>query len=137
MEVLESYGVPVFAFGQDEIPAFWSRSSGLLAPLSTDDPALIAKSARVRDELGLAGGQLVTNPIPKDAEIPARELEPIIDEAIKTASNQGIVGKAVTPFLLGKILDLTQGRSLVANIALIRNNARLAARIAVEFGNKG
>lgn len=135
LEVLETLGVPVFAFGQTEIPAFWSRSSGLMAPLNTNDPAIIAKSALMRQELGLGGGQLITNPIPADAEIAAEELAPVIEAAIRAAENLGITGKAVTPFLLGKVLELTEGRSLTANIELVRNNARLAARIAREFSN--
>jgi pseudouridine-5'-phosphate glycosidase len=130
LEVLETLGVPVIAFGQDELPAFWSRTSGLRAPLRLDDPAAIAASHRMRARLGLAGGQLVANPVPEADEIPAATLAPLIDQALAEAAAQGIVAKAVTPFLLDRIFRMTAGRSLAANIALVLNNARLAAAIA-------
>ena len=133
LEVLETYGVPVIAVGQDELPAFWSRSSGLAAPLRMDDPAEIARAHRLRGALGIPGGQLVANPIPTKAEIPASLLAPHIEQALREAEDQGIDAKAVTPFLLSRIFDLTEGRSLEANIELVLNNARLAARIAVEL----
>lgn len=132
LEVLETLGVPVIAFGQNALPAFWSRDSGLAAPLRMDDPALIAASAILRESLGLGGGQLVVNPIPADHEIPREVMVPIVETALHDAAARGITAKAVTPFLLEHIYDLTQGRSLQANIALVLNNARLAARIAVE-----
>jgi pseudouridine-5'-phosphate glycosidase len=130
LEVLETLGVPVIAYGQDALPAFWSRDSGLRAPLRMDTPAEIAAAARMRARLGLAGGQLVTNPIPHAAEIPRETLAPLIEAAIAQARDQGIRGKALTPFLLQAILDATAGASLEANVALVRNNARLAAEIA-------
>jgi pseudouridylate synthase len=130
LEVLETLGVPVIAFGQDEFPAFWSQESGLKAPLRLDDPAAIARSFRMRRALGLPGGQLIGNPVPPEAEIARAQMDPVISEATAEAARQGITGKAVTPFLLGHILTLTQGRSLATNIALVRNNARLAAAIA-------
>ncbi|WP_287882679.1 MULTISPECIES: pseudouridine-5'-phosphate glycosidase [Paracoccus] len=133
LEVLETLGVPVIAFGQDQLPAFWSRESGLAAPLRMDDPAQIAASARLRRELGLSGGQLVVNPIPPEAEIPRAEMIPVVEQALAEAEAQGIAAKAVTPFLLQRIFELTQGRSLDANIALVLNNARLAARIAAAM----
>lgn len=133
LEVLETLGVPVVAVGQDELPAFWSRSSGLRAPLRMDDPAEIAAAHRMRAALGLPGGQLVANPIPATDEIPASTLAPLIERALREAEAQGIAAKAVTPFLLSRIFDLTGGRSLEANIALVLNNARLAARIAAEL----
>ena len=136
LEVLETLGVPVIAVGQDELPAFWSRSSGLRAPLRMDDPALIAASHRMRATLGLPGGQLVANPIPKGDEIPAATLAPFIEAALAEAESQGIAAKAVTPFLLSRIFELTGGQSLEANIALVLNNARLAARIAAELGER-
>jgi len=134
LEVLETLGVPVFAYGQDDFPAFWSRASGLAAPLRADDPAQIAAAHRLRADLGLGGGQLVGNPIPADDEIPGEELAPVIAQAQAEAETQGIAGKSVTPFLLQRIFELTEGRSLTANIALVRNNARLAAAIARELG---
>lgn len=133
LEVLETQGVPVIAFGQDDFPAFWSRSSGLKAPLRMDDPATIAAAHRMRATLGLPGGQLVANPIPPEAEIPRAEIMPVIETALAEAAAQGIAAKAVTPFLLQRIFELTEGRSLQSNIALVLNNARLAARIAAAL----
>lgn len=133
LEVLETQGVPVIAYGQDDFPAFWSRSSGLKAPLRMDDAADIAAAHRMRGALGLPGGQLVANPIPAEHEIPPEELSPIIAEATLNAEEMQITGKEVTPFLLRRIFDLTGGQSLNANIALVLNNAALAARIADEL----
>lgn len=133
-EVLETLGVPVIAFGQDSLPAFWSATSDIPAPLRMDDPASIARAHLMRAALGLPGGQLVTNPIPAADQIPAATLAPIIAQALAEAEAQGIAAKKVTPFLLDRIFHLTEGQSLVANVALVRNNARLAARIAVEMG---
>ena len=129
-EVLETLGVPVIAYGQDTLPAFWSCASNLPAPLRMDRAADIAAAHKMRVAMGLPGGQLVANPIPQDAQIPAETLAPIIAQALAEADTQGIAAKAVTPFLLGRILELTDGASLTANIALVRNNARLAAQIA-------
>ena len=133
-EVLETLGVPVIAFGQDMLPAFWSASSDMAAPLRMDSASDIARAQITRTAMGLSGGQLIANPIPKDAEIPADVLRPIIDQALKEADAQGVSAKAVTPFLLGRIFELTDGQSLTANIALVRNNARLAAQIAIAMG---
>jgi pseudouridine-5'-phosphate glycosidase len=133
-EVLETLGVPVIAYGQDMLPAFWSAASGMVAPLRMDSAAQVAKAQLMRTSMGLAGGQLITNPIPKDDEIPAEQLQPIIDQALAEAEAQSVSAKAVTPFLLGRIFELTQGRSLTANIALVRNNARLAAEISIAMG---
>ncbi|MFT3974619.1 MAG: pseudouridine-5'-phosphate glycosidase [Amaricoccus sp.] len=133
LEVLETLGVPVIAVGQDALPAFWSRDSGLPAPLRLDDPGAIARAHRMRGWLGLPGGQLVANPIPVEAEIPAAEMAPHIAAALARAEAEGVAAKAVTPFLLAEIGRATEGRALAANIALVRNNARLAARIAVEL----
>lgn len=130
LEVLETLGVPVIAYGQDELPAFWSRNSGLKAPLRLDHPEEIAKAHHMRARLGLSGGQLIANPIPKEDEIPRDVLTPLIEKAIREAEAKAITAKEVTPFLLKTILDLTNGKSLVANKALVRNNARLAAEIA-------
>jgi pseudouridine-5'-phosphate glycosidase len=135
LEVLETNGVPVIAYGQDDFPAFWSRSSGLKAPLRMDTPAQIAAAHRMRAALGIAGGQLVANPIPPEAEIPRAEITPVIEQALTEAAAQGIAAKAVTPFLLNRIFELTAGRSLSANIALVKNNARLAAAIALALSS--
>ncbi|MFP7673081.1 pseudouridine-5'-phosphate glycosidase [Marivita sp. S0852] len=133
LEVLETLGVPVMAYGQDALPAFWSRASALKAPLRTNSAAEIAKSHRLRQALGVPGGQLVTNPIPADAEIPQSEINPIIARATQDAEAHGIAGKDLTPYLLQRIFELTDGRSLDANIALVLNNARLGAQIAREL----
>ena len=103
LEVLETLGVPVIAYGQDALPAFWSRDSGLPAPLRLDDPAAIARAHRMRARLGLPGGQLVANPIPPEAEIPAAAMAPHIAAALAAAEAQGIAAKEVTPFLLSRI----------------------------------
>ena len=134
LEVLETQGVPVIAYGQDVVPAFWSRSSGLSAPLRMDTPDQIAASQHLRQAMQLDGGSLVVNPIPETDEIPADDLAPVIAQAQAEADAQGITGKNVTPFLLQRIFELTKGKSLEANIALVRNNARLAARIAAALG---
>jgi pseudouridine-5'-phosphate glycosidase len=136
LEVLETKGVPVIAFGQDSFPAFWSANSSLRAPLRLDDPAAIAKAHILRGALGLAGGQLIANPIPSEAEIPAEIMLPHIAQANAEAAAQGISGKAVTPFVLSRLLELTEGRSLEANIALVLNNARLGAKVACELSKQ-
>jgi len=135
LEVLETLGVPVITVGQDSFPAFWSAGSPHVSPLRMDDAAQIARAHRLRAEMGLPGGQLVANPIPGADEIPAAELAPIIARAQQEADAQGVSGKAVTPFLLQRIFELTEGRSLTANIALVRNNARFAAEIAKALKN--
>lgn len=133
LEVLETQGVPVIAYGQDSFPAFWSAQSDLTAPLRMDNAMQIARSHKMRQTIGLPGGQLIANPIPKDDEIAADILAPIIAQAQSEADSQGVNGKGVTPFLLQRIFELTEGRSLTANIALVRNNARLATQIAREL----
>jgi pseudouridylate synthase len=130
LEVLETLGVPVIAYGQDAFPAFWSAGSPFAAPLRMDDAATIARAHNLRRALGLAGGQLVANPISAADEIAATTLAPIIARAQADADRAAISGKAVTPFLLGRIYELTGGKSLTANISLVRNNARLASQIA-------
>ncbi len=133
LEVLETLGVPVVCHGTDEFPAFWSRASGLPAPLRLDRPAEIAGLARTRAALGLGGGMLVANPVPAAEEIPAGEMAAHIEAAQRDAVRERVTGKAVTPFLLDRILQLTGGRGLTTNIALIKNNARLAAEIALAM----
>ena len=132
LEYLETKGVPVVGYRTDDFPAFWSCSSGLAAPLRLDDPAEIAEAFHVRRELGMAGGMLVANPIPANDEIPASVISPIIEQALAQAEGEGVAGKDVTPYVLGRIFELTDGRSLGANVALVRNNARLAAEIAIR-----
>ncbi|RBO53113.1 pseudouridine-5-phosphate glycosidase [Rhodovulum sp. BSW8] len=131
LEVLETLGVPVIAYQSDAFPAFWSRSSGLAAPLRMDSAAEIAAAHRMRGLLGLPGGQLVGNPIPEEDEIPRAEIEPMIARAM--ADTAGASGKDVTPALLARLYELSGGRTLEANIALVRANARLAAEIALRL----
>jgi len=133
LEVLEANGVPVVGFGTDEFPAFYSRDSGLKVPMRLDDPGQVAEMMRAKWSLGLGGGIVVACPIPLTDEIPAAEIEPHILRALADAKTQGIVGKNVTPYLLKRITEFTGGRSLTANIALVMNNARVAAQIAVAF----
>lgn len=133
LEVLETNGVPVVTFGSEEFPAFWSRSSGLPSPLSLNSPAAIANFQTTREQLGIDGGMLVANPVPEEDEIPREEMEIYINRAISHAERDDITGKEVTPYLLGDIFRLTDGRSLETNIALVRNNAQLAAEIAVAL----
>jgi len=136
-EVLETLGVPVIAYSQEVLPAFWSAKSELPAPLRMDTAEDIARAQLTRTAMGLQGGQLVANPIPLADQITAETLAPIISQALAEADEQSISAKAVTPFLLGRIFELTEGRSLTANIALVRNNARLAAQIAIEMVKLG
>ena len=133
LERLETDGVPVIGYGTGEFPAFYSRSSGLKVPMRADSAAEVAEIMRSKWELGLTGAIIVANPIPEQDEIPASEIEPVIVEALAEAQRLGIFGKDVTPFLLGEIVKATKGRSLQANIALVRNNAKVAAEIAVAF----
>ncbi|MCJ8139664.1 pseudouridine-5'-phosphate glycosidase [Falsirhodobacter halotolerans] len=136
LEVLETQGVPVIAFGQDAFPAFWSRDSGLKSPLRMDTAAEIAAAHAMRQTLGLPGGQLVANPIRPEDEIAPEVINPAIEQALADAQAQGVAAKDVTPFLLDHIFHATGGRSLTSNIALVLNNARLAAEIAGEIANR-
>ena len=133
LEVLETLGVPVVGYGTDEFPAFYSRSSGHKVPMRLDTPKDVAKLMRAKWLLGLKGGVVVANPIPAQAEILAEEIEPVILRALDAAKRTNIIGKDTTPYLLKAISDATQGRSLSANIALVENNARLAAAIAIAY----
>ncbi len=130
LETLETLGVPVVGYGTDVFPAFWSRNSDLPVPIRMDEAESIAKAHRLRAAMNLAGGQLIANPIPSAHEIPAEVLVPHIEAALDLAMERSITGKEVTPFLLSQVLRLTDGRSLEANIELIKNNAALAAEIA-------
>jgi len=133
-ERLESLGVPVVGYGSDMLPAFWSRASGVESPIRLDTPEAIAHFERTRRAIGGdIGGMLITNPVPAEAEIPAAEMAVTIAQAQADAEALGVRGKEVTPYLLQRILELTDGRSLVTNIALVEHNARLAARIAIAL----
>jgi pseudouridine-5'-phosphate glycosidase len=137
LEVLETRGVPVVTVGQDAFPAFWSRDSGLPSPLRLDAPEAIAAAFAMRARFGLPGGMLVANPIPAKHEIPREEIGPIVEGALAEAAAAGVAGKAVTPYLLARIGAATGGRALAANVALVRANARLAARIATRLVDLG
>lgn len=137
LETLETLGVPVIGLCTDEFPAFYSRRSGHAVPMRCDSAGEIAGVMRAKWEMGLKGGIVVANPIPAEAEIPAAEIAPVIEAALRKAAARGIHGKETTPFLLAEIAGVTGGRSLAANIALVRNNARVAGSIAVAYAAQG
>lgn len=130
LEMLETLGVPTVVYRSDEFPAFWSRTSGLAAPLRVDDVESIAAMYRSARELGIVNGMVVANPIDPNAEIPGAVLDRLIQSAVAEAKREEVAGKQLTPWLLDRMYHLTEGRSLEANIALVRDNARLAAEIA-------
>jgi len=130
LEFLETLRVPVLTFGSDDFPAFYARSSGLAAEHRCDSVAEIASVIRLHRALGIGSGLLIANPIPSEAAV---DIEPVIAAAIVDAQAQGVAGKALTPFLLARINELSGGDSLKANIALVRNNAAVAARIATAL----
>lgn len=131
LEVLETLGVPVITVGQDNLPAFWSRDSGLVAPLRMDSTREIVDFLVVRERFALGGGVLIAQPVPAGDEIPKVEMDGFIEQALSDAETQGIVGKAVTPWLLTRIVELSDGRSLATNRSLILNNARFAGQLAM------
>lgn len=137
LEYLETVGVPVITWASDAFPAFYSRESGFPSPLRLDSPESIATTLRAHWEIPNAGGALIANPIPAADEIAFGEIEGMIERAVEEAGERGITGKEVTPFLLGRIVELSDGKSLVANIALVKNNARLATEIAVALARLG
>ena len=132
LEMLETLGVPVMVYGSDDFPAFWSRQSGCTAPMRVDSPVAIAKMHKRQAALG-CGGQLVANPIPTEDEISFATIQPWIEAAQQQARYAGISGKALTPYLLQRIVKASSGASLKANTALVRNNLRLAAEVAREL----
>ena len=136
LEYLETMGVPVIGYKTDEFPAFYSRESGLGVSARLDSPEEVAEFAKAHWNLGMRSGILVTNPIPETESISKSKLEPIIAKASAEAIQQGIHGQKLTPFLLNRIGELTKGKSLKANLALLLNNARLAAEIAKEMNAK-
>ena len=130
LEWLETHGVPILGYETDEFPAFYSRQSGLPVDTRVDTPDEAARIIRTKWELGLEGGVLVTVPVPQEAELPREVVETAIEQALAAAEERGMKGKVLTPFLLGQIAHITEGRSMAANVALLRNNAAVAARIA-------
>ncbi len=133
LEYLETKGVPVIGYGTEELPAFYTRSSGFRVDYRMDSPEELAQAFHVQHVLGLKGGMLVTNPIPEEYAMPPETIHAAIDQAIAESREQGIHGKATTPFLLARVAELTGGDSLASNIQLVYNNARLAAKTAAAF----
>lgn len=133
LELLETMGVPVIGYRTDILPAFYSRTSGLKLELRAETPGQAAEIALAHWRLGFSSAVLVVVPVPAEAEVPANEISDAIERALRLASGQGISGKAVTPFLLAQIAESTGGRALRANIALLRNNARVAGEIAAAL----
>jgi pseudouridylate synthase len=133
LEALETLRVPVLAYRTDEFPAFFSRTSGHQAPTRVDTPEEIAAIMATKWDLGIGGGIAVANPIPVVDEIPAEKINSIISHAIEDMNTRGIHGKEATPFLLGRVVELTDGASLTANTALVNNNARLGAEVAAAY----
>ncbi len=133
LETLETLGVPVLVDGSDEFPSFYSRGSGFPAPLRADGPDEIAAVMDAAWSLGLTSGVVVAHPIPEADEIPAAEISDVIARALADLDERGIAGRDATPYLLGRIVELTDGASLTANIALVRENARVGAEIAVRY----
>lgn len=133
LEYLETMGVSIVGMGTDEFPAFYSRHSGLQVDVRCDSAAEVAEIWQAKQSLGLPGGMLVTVPVPEADEIPAQEIEPAIQQALTEAAEKGIRSAEVTPFLLTRIAELTGERSLATNLALLKNNAKVAAEIAVAL----
>ena len=133
LEVLETKAVPVIGYQTDEFPAFYSRHSGLPVSLSLDSPEEVVRFAKIHWDLGMKSAILVCQPVPQEDEFPRQEVEPAIEQARREAAEGNIHGQPLTPFLLGRLAELTGGASLKANLSLLLNNARLGARIAVAF----
>jgi len=136
LEYLETKGIPVVTFGQDELPGFYSSKSGFASPLRLETPKEIAAMLHTKWAMGLEGSVLIANPLPAAQEIPRNEMEAHILKALDAAERQHIKGKEITPFLLKYLADHTDGESLQSNIALILHNASLGAKIAVAFANR-
>lgn len=137
LEVLETHGIPALTLGSEEFPAFYSRQSGFKAPLTVATPEEAARVLKAKWDLGVSGGVMLANPIPADAEIPAGEITPQIEQALRDMDALGLTGKDTTPYLLGRMVEITGGRSLQANIALVRHNAMVAAQVAVAYAQLG
>lgn len=136
LEILETLGVPVVGYRTSDFPAFYARSSGFPVPMRCDSVAEIARLMRAKWGMGLKGGVVIANPIPARAEISSARTKPVIEAAVQQAESLGIRGKDVTPFLLKELARVTEGSSLAANIALVKNNAKVAAEIAVSYAGK-
>jgi pseudouridine-5'-phosphate glycosidase len=132
-EYLETAGIPVIGYQTSKFPAFYSRDSGLKVDFQLDSPAEIARFAKLHWELGLSSAVLVTVPVPEESAIPATEMEGFINQALEEMEHQGVKGAASTPFLLSKVSELSGEKSMSSNIALLKNNARVAGEIAVQY----
>ena len=132
-EYLETMGVPVIGFGSEELPAFYCRESGMKVDYVVNNEVEAAKIIRAMQDLGLGGGIIIANPIPEEYALSMEYMNEMIEKAIESAEKEGIKGKKLTPYLLNKIKELTGGKSLKANIELVKNNARVAAKIACEL----
>jgi pseudouridine-5'-phosphate glycosidase len=130
LEVLETHGVPVVGYGTDELPAFWSRRSGLKLDRRLDTPEAVARVLHAQWSAGLGGGVVVANPIPAGHEVPHERIEAVVQQALADADGAGVAGAAITPWLLARVEALSGGTSLDANVALVLANARLAAQVA-------
>ena len=137
LEVLETHGIPALTLGSEEFPAFYSRQSGFRAPLTVATPEEAARVLKAKWDLGVSGGVMLANPIPENAEIPAGEITPQIEQALRDMDALGLKGKDTTPYLLGRMVEITGGRSLAANIALVRHNDMVAAQVAVAYAQLG
>lgn len=135
LEYLETKGVPVIGYNTEELPAFYTRKSGFKVDYTVSTPEELAEIINVRDKLNLKGGMLVTNPIPEEYSMDADYINSAIEKALQNAKEQGITGKMTTPFLLKEVTEITGGNSLSANIKLVLNNARVAAKTAVALNN--
>lgn len=133
LEYLETHGIAVIGYQTDEFPAFYTRHSGLNVDYRLDKPSEIADCLKNKWGMGLKGGMIIANPVPESDNLDPTYISRIIQQALDTAESNGIKGKAVTPFLLAKVKELTQGKSLVSNVALVLNNARLASKIALHL----
>jgi len=133
LEYLETHGVPVISCGQDNFAAFYTRDSGFRADFRLDEPEAQARFIRAKWDLGLEGGVVVSAPVPEESAMPHEEIDRITEQALAEAEGRGVAGKAVTPFLLSRIKALTGGRSLATNIALVKHNAEVGARLAVAL----
>ncbi|MGL1920774.1 MAG: pseudouridine-5'-phosphate glycosidase [Hyphomicrobiales bacterium] len=133
LEYLETKGVPVIGYQTDSLPAFYARTSEHNVDYNLQSAADIATALKVKWEIGLSGGAIIANPVPAAEAMPAAEINQYIDQALQEAKEQNIVGKLATPFLLARVSELTEGKSLATNIALVLNNAKLAAQIAVAY----
>ena len=136
LEYLETHGVPVIGYGTENFPAFYIRESGYKVDYKVDNPAEIANALKVKWDLGLKGGMVIANPIPKEFEMDNKYISAVIDEAVESAEKEGVKGKGITPYVLARLHNKTGDKSLFANKELVYNNVRLAAQIAIEYAKQ-